>query len=60
MPINFPSSPSLNSTYTYLNRTWIWTGQAWKLTPNPYRNIFVSTADPSGGVDGDIWIKYTA
>lgn len=22
------------------------------------RNIFVSTNDPSGGVDGDIWVKY--
>lgn len=24
------------------------------------RNIFVSTADPTGGMDGDIWIKYEA
>lgn len=24
------------------------------------RNIFTSTSDPSGGVDGDVWIKYTA
>lgn len=24
------------------------------------RNVFVSTADPSGGIDGDIWIKYEA
>ena len=23
------------------------------------KNITISTADPSGGVDGDIWIKYT-
>lgn len=23
------------------------------------RNIFVNTADPSGGVDGDVWLKYT-
>ena len=23
-------------------------------------NITTSTADPSGGADGDIWIKYTA
>ena len=22
------------------------------------RNIFVSTSDPSGGNDGDVWIKY--
>jgi hypothetical protein len=23
------------------------------------RNIFVNTADPSGGTDGDVWLKYT-
>jgi hypothetical protein len=22
------------------------------------RNIYVSTSDPSGGSDGDIWVKY--
>jgi hypothetical protein len=24
------------------------------------RNITTSTSDPTGGADGDIWIKYTA
>ncbi len=24
------------------------------------RNITLSTADPSGGNDGDVWVKYTA
>lgn len=24
------------------------------------RNISVSTSDPSGGADGDVWLKYTA
>lgn len=24
------------------------------------RNIYMSTSDPSGGSDGDVWIKYTA
>ena len=23
------------------------------------RNIYISTSDPSGGMDGDVWIKYT-
>lgn len=22
------------------------------------RNVFVSTSDPSGGADGDVWVKY--
>ena len=32
-------------------------------TPNGQfvlRNIYTSTSDPSGGSDGDVWIKYTA
>ena len=24
------------------------------------RNITVSTSDPTGGTDGDVWVKYTA
>jgi hypothetical protein len=24
------------------------------------RNITLSTADPTGGIDGDVWLKYTA
>lgn len=31
MPIDFPSSPSLNQTYTYSGRTWLWNGTAWQL-----------------------------
>ena len=29
-------------------------------TGNAMRNITMSTADPSGGADGDVWLKYTA
>lgn len=28
-------------------------------TTKQVRNIFISTSDPSGGSNGDIWIKYT-
>jgi hypothetical protein len=31
MPIDFPSSPSLNQTYTVGTKTWIWNGYAWDL-----------------------------
>jgi hypothetical protein len=27
---------------------------------NVVRNITLSTADPTGGADGDVWLKYTA
>ena len=31
MAINFPSSPTINDTYTYLDRTWKWNGKGWAL-----------------------------
>jgi len=30
MAIDFPSSPSLNQTYTYQGRSWLWNGTAWQ------------------------------
>lgn len=30
MAINFPDSPNTNDTYTYGNRTWVYTGSGWK------------------------------
>ena len=32
--INFPSSPTLNQTYSYSGTTWIWNGNAWDNTGN--------------------------
>lgn len=30
MPINFPSSPTLNQVYTFENRSWEWNGEYWQ------------------------------
>jgi hypothetical protein len=140
MPINFPDSPTVDESFTFGDRTWIWDGSTWNsasigltatspvvltgadisfdstsiqantdalaslevvditdLTAtaaelnftdgvtsaiqtqlearvlktngavttaatdqNVVRNITLSTADPSGGTDGDVWLKYTA
>ena len=46
MPINFPNTPSLNSTYTSAGTTWIWTGTAWDVVGSgtvinlPSQNVF--------------------
>lgn len=31
MPLTFPSSPSVNDTYTSSGRTWSWNGTTWKI-----------------------------
>jgi hypothetical protein len=31
MAINFPVSPSVNDTYTFNGKTWVWNGYAWNL-----------------------------
>ncbi len=33
MPINFPSSPTLNQNYTVGTKTWVWNGYAWDIQP---------------------------
>jgi len=32
MSLNFPSTPSANATYSFNNKTWTYTGNAWKLS----------------------------
>jgi hypothetical protein len=50
MPINFPTGPTLNQTYTDnssgSNKTWKWTGTAWAIQPltatlNPLRTTTI-------------------
>jgi hypothetical protein len=42
--LNFPTSPSVNDTYTIGDQTWIWTGSAWiKLTSSPQTPIVINT-----------------
>jgi hypothetical protein len=36
MPVNFPSSPALNDTYTYAGRVWKWNGKAWESVSSAY------------------------
>ena len=51
MPLDFPASPSLNDVYTFGDKTWIWTGQYWRL--NSSGNIItVGIVDAVGNVTG--------
>jgi hypothetical protein len=29
MPLNFPDTPVINTTYTYNDKTYIWDGNSW-------------------------------
>lgn len=41
MPLNFPTSPSVNDTYTYGSQTWKWDGTAWNL-------VIITPTGPQG------------
>lgn len=44
MPADFPSTPTLNQTYTFGDRTWKWNGTGWALQSN-----LLSTAQLADG-----------
>ena len=48
MPLDFPVSPSLNDTYTFGDKTWIWNGQGWAL--NPSGNVTANNISVIGNV----------
>lgn len=39
MAADFPSSPTLNQTYTFSGRTWTWNGTGWALVANSFYTI---------------------
>lgn len=51
MPINFPSNPNLNQTYTSGSATWEWNGVTWNLRPNNSPS-FTSVSTGSASVSG--------
>jgi hypothetical protein len=51
MPLDFPPSPSPNDTYTFGGKTWIWTGEYWRLNSSgainniPIGNVTANTGN---------------
>lgn len=56
MPLNFPSSPSLDQTYTFSGRAWRWNGAAWDVVAGGAPFIASATA-PSAPSVGDRWMS---
>lgn len=50
MPLDFPTSPNLNDTYTFNNKTWVWNGSAWELqSTGAINNIPIGNATANTG-----------
>ena len=52
MPLDFPTNPTLNDTYSFGNRTWTWNGSAWQLnttSAGAINGIPVGNVAPSTG-----------
>ena len=48
--LNFPTSPSLNDTYTFGGKTWIWNGQGWQLqNQGSINGIVIGNTSPAAG-----------
>lgn len=48
--LNFPTSPSLNDTYSFGGKTWVWNGQGWQLqTQGAINGIVIGNSTPAAG-----------
>ena len=59
MAIDFPSSPSANDTHTVNGRTYVWTGDYWKIsgTSSQGINLEISDTTPASPIQGDMWFE---
>jgi hypothetical protein len=56
MSLNFPTSPAINSEYSFGNKTWVWNGSSWFLKQNQPNTLLelIKTVDGAGsGLDAD-------
>ena len=54
--LSFPTSPSLNQTYTSGTLTWTWDGSKWTPTTNTtYSPIYVGDTPPASPLSGNLW-----
>lgn len=48
--LSFPSNPTLNDTYTFNGKTWVWNGSYWALqNTGSINNVPIGTITPSSG-----------
>lgn len=50
MPLQFPSNPSVNDTYTFNGKTWVWNGDGWELQKSGAINgVIIGNATAAAG-----------
>ena len=48
--LNFPTSPTINQTYSFGGKTWVWNGQGWQLSASgAINNIPIGNITPASG-----------
>ena len=48
--LNFPTNPTLNQTYSFGGKTWVWNGQGWQLSASgAINNIPIGNIAPASG-----------
>jgi len=52
MPINFPNSPATNDTYSYDNKSWMWSGSYWSSLGSTNFVVGSTGATGSQGITG--------
>jgi len=59
MAIDFPNSPSTNDTHTVNGRTYVWTGDYWKVSGTAARGLSLAISDtaPTSPTQGDLWFE---
>lgn len=59
MAIDFPNSPTTNDTHTVNGRTYIWTGDYWKVSGTAARGLSLAISDtaPTSPTQGDLWFE---
>ena len=55
MAVQFPSSPTVNQTYAYSDKTWVWSGSTWDLVDLSI--ITINTTAPVSPSIGALWLS---
>jgi hypothetical protein len=60
MALSFPINPTLGQTYTFGNKTWVWTGSAWKIQDvGAINGITIGNTTPAAGTFSDLTVTTT-